>query len=219
MAATGPITPEPRRFSIRLPRPLWIGLSAVVLAAVAIGLHVGIPIHRQQVAIREIERLGGEVARRPRGPEWFRNFVGEERLMIIDEIVVVIFRPDGATYQKRTNVAFLCGSIPTASGQSIDDATLACIVGLPNLKQLSLRWTNVSDSGMEHVCRLHDLEYLDLVGTDVSDASVGGLMQLRHLKRLVVDRRRVSKSGLARIAAVLPKCKTVSAGPSGVLTE
>jgi hypothetical protein len=31
MSAADPITSEPRRFSIPLPRPLWIGLVAVVL--------------------------------------------------------------------------------------------------------------------------------------------------------------------------------------------
>ena len=32
MSATEPITPEPRRIAIRLPRPLWIGLATVVLS-------------------------------------------------------------------------------------------------------------------------------------------------------------------------------------------
>ena len=31
MASTGPLTSEPRRFSIRPPRPIWIGLATVVL--------------------------------------------------------------------------------------------------------------------------------------------------------------------------------------------
>jgi hypothetical protein len=31
MAATDPATPEPRRFLIRPPRPLWIGLALIVL--------------------------------------------------------------------------------------------------------------------------------------------------------------------------------------------
>jgi hypothetical protein len=35
MAATNSAIPEPRRFSIRLPRPLWIGLATVVLVVTA----------------------------------------------------------------------------------------------------------------------------------------------------------------------------------------
>jgi hypothetical protein len=37
MAVTNPVTPDPRRFPIRLPRPLWIGLAAVVLSLNAAG--------------------------------------------------------------------------------------------------------------------------------------------------------------------------------------
>jgi hypothetical protein len=65
-----PISVDPRRVSIPLPRPLWIGLVAVVLAVVATGLQFGLPIYRQQAAIREIERAGGRVHVVPRGPAW-----------------------------------------------------------------------------------------------------------------------------------------------------
>jgi hypothetical protein len=37
MAATDPMTAERRRFSIRLPRPLWIGLALIGLLAVGVG--------------------------------------------------------------------------------------------------------------------------------------------------------------------------------------
>jgi hypothetical protein len=36
MPATDPIAPETRQLSIRLPRPMWIGLAALVLIVVAI---------------------------------------------------------------------------------------------------------------------------------------------------------------------------------------
>jgi len=40
------------RFSIRLPRPLWIGLLAASLVVVAAGIQFVVPIWRQQAAIR-----------------------------------------------------------------------------------------------------------------------------------------------------------------------
>jgi hypothetical protein len=50
MATEGPDPPqpEPRRFSIRLPRPLWIGLEARVLIVSAFVLHIGAPIERRK---------------------------------------------------------------------------------------------------------------------------------------------------------------------------
>src|SRR5437879_6523126 len=91
MAAVAPEpTPaEPRRFSIRLPRPMWIGLATVLLIGAAIFVRVGLPIYRQHLAIREIERLGGYVETRPRGPEWLRDWVGNERFRLCEDVDLV----------------------------------------------------------------------------------------------------------------------------------
>jgi hypothetical protein len=63
MSATDPVAPKPRRFSIRLPRPLWPGVAAVVLVVVALGLQFGVPIYQQHVAVREITEIGGGTMR------------------------------------------------------------------------------------------------------------------------------------------------------------
>jgi hypothetical protein len=158
------------------------------------------------VAIREVERLGGGVFTSPRGPAWFRKFVGQGRMIGVDDIESVYFRPDKETFYKRWGGITLSGSSPWTSGPTVDDATLACITGLPNLKRLDLNFTNVSDAGMEYVSRLRQLESLDLDGTDVSEASIDRLAMMPKLKKLTLDGRRISKSGSARLAAALPKC-------------
>ena len=43
------------------------------------------------------------------------------------------------------------------------------------LRRLDLNWTNISDSGMEHVYRLRNLEELSLKGTDVSEGVIHNL--------------------------------------------
>src|SRR5258708_4395822 len=82
MAAPDSITPNPRRFSIRLPRPLWIGLATAALVVIAGILRVVIPAYRQQVAIREIRRNRGEVPTERAGPEWLRDSLGDERMKV-----------------------------------------------------------------------------------------------------------------------------------------
>jgi hypothetical protein len=77
--------PECRRFLMRLPLPLWIGLGTAVLVVVTIGM----PIYRQYAAIREIEKLGGQVEMRPRGPNWLRNSMGKEWMKSLDHVVTV----------------------------------------------------------------------------------------------------------------------------------
>src|SRR5436190_1089315 len=110
------VLPAPRRFSIRLPRPLWIGVAAGVLIAATIGLRVGLPICKQRAAIQEIQRLGGRVVARPRGPEWLRSRAGEERMKIICDVTEVWLSKKHAT-----------------------DATLTRLKGLTHLQEL---WLN-----------------------------------------------------------------------------
>ena len=50
---------KPKRFPI--PHPGVLLAVALVLVVIAVGLSVWIPYHRQQVAIRKIERLRGQV--------------------------------------------------------------------------------------------------------------------------------------------------------------
>jgi hypothetical protein len=86
-----PVTPDPtaaqeRRLAICLPRPLWIGLAALVLVLVGGGLRIGVPIWQQQAAIREIERLGGWVGTEDGGPDWLRRVVGRDWMKPFDTV-------------------------------------------------------------------------------------------------------------------------------------
>ena len=59
----------------------------VVLVVVAVGVLVGVPVYRQQVAIREIDRLGGGGETRSGGPQWLRDIVGDEWMRGFDAVV------------------------------------------------------------------------------------------------------------------------------------
>src|SRR5262245_16369971 len=120
-----PLPPEPRRFSIRLPRPLWIGLAAVMLIVVGAGLQVGLPIWRQHAAIREIERVGGLVEMRPGGPEWLRGHLSDDLQNLFDEVVVI-----------------------DLSNENVTDDTLARLRWLTNVQWLQLNDTQVTDAGI-----------------------------------------------------------------------
>ena len=84
-----PMPSEPRRFSIDLPRPLWIGVATLAIFVVAVGLQFGLPIYRQQAAIQEIERIGGKVVTQDSCPEWLRAKLGDQRTRLFDEITKV----------------------------------------------------------------------------------------------------------------------------------
>ena len=54
-------SPSSIRSCVRLPRPLWIGVTAVALLVGSMLLTTGLRFHRQMTAIRAIESRGGAV--------------------------------------------------------------------------------------------------------------------------------------------------------------
>src|SRR5262245_22282841 len=68
-----PTPPERRHFSIRLPRPLSLGLLTVLLIVGACGLRIGARAYRQRAIIREFDRLNVRYQTRPSGPDWLRD--------------------------------------------------------------------------------------------------------------------------------------------------
>jgi hypothetical protein len=73
------LPPEPLRCSIRLPRPLWIGVAAAVLIVVVIGLQFGMPILQRAAAIRHLESIGGDVTTVPRDFIWLHRWINPRR--------------------------------------------------------------------------------------------------------------------------------------------
>jgi hypothetical protein len=213
---------EPHRFSMRLPPPGCIGVAAFGLAVVAAGLHFGIRMHQQHVAIREITAIGGGIRFADPTPRtrWLHRLVGLvpkkgvsgltqddatevlKRIVAIEEIE---FWPDQDTFYARSP-GRICGPLPWTEGLTVNDTNLACVEHLPNLKRLCLTWTNISDAGMRHVGGLHALEQLNLDGTDISDAGLRELRRLHRLRALRAVGTRVTQNGVAELRAALPRC-------------
>ena len=71
---------EPK--SRRIPKPIWFAALAVPMVGLWVFLSVWLPYHREQAAIREIEKLGGNASPDwigldwiEDGPEWMQQIV------------------------------------------------------------------------------------------------------------------------------------------------
>jgi len=165
-----------------LPRPLSLFLLTVVLVLGGLGLRFGIPIFRQQMAIREIRRLGGDVYRRPGGPEWLRKWLPDSCQQVIGRVRDV----DLGTSE-------------------VTDADLVLLREFPEAERLSLARSQVTDAGLR---QLSGLDHLDGVILDRTDVTVAGLEHLRSMPQL----RHVNAVGsaityeeLRRFEATAPK--------------
>jgi hypothetical protein len=207
MSATGSDSRsrDPRDSSLRFPRPLWFGLAASVLVIVVIGVQIGVPIYRQQSAIREIERLGGTIQLRPRGPTWLRDRLGDSVPRAVDEVVGVYLRDCPATDETLQCVRHLTGlKALSISNTRVTDAGLADLNRLVRLERLWLANTAVTDAGLAHLKDLPALQELWLENTQVSDAGLAHLKGLTSLEGLWLDNTQVTGAGVAEVQRAIP---------------
>jgi internalin A len=171
-----------------------------VLVVVAVGLRFGVPIYRQQVAIREIQRFYGTVETRPRGPKWLRERVGDEEMKLFDDVVGVDLSIRPATDATIGHVGRFASLQDLSLGNTqVTEAGLAHLKGLTGLKLLSLSNTQVTDAGLAHLKGLTRLEHLYLENTRVSDAGLEHLKGLTRLKDLLLNGADVTDGGLVHL--------------------
>jgi len=185
MSAADPVTPD-TRFSIRLPRPLWIGLTAAILAVVAVGVRIGMPIYWQQQAIREIERLKGTAVTAERRPAWIRNLFGSRFTDLFEDVVRV-----------------------ELSNSKIKDAELVANLGaLRNIENLELNNTKIGNAGLASLRGMKKLQNLGLGGTKITDTGLDELGSLTSLKRIGLEFTKVTDNGLLALTT-LPELSAV----------
>ncbi len=170
-----------RRFPI--PHPGVLLAVALVLVVIAVGLSVWMPYHREQVAIRELRRLGGWVGTDEGGPDWLRGLVGDEWMVGFDRVTAVTFYDE-----------------------PISDDNLKHLSGLTNLQSVYLVNTQVSDDGVKHLSGLTNLRVLWFVNTQISDHGVKHLSKLTKLDQLRLDGTRVTYEGVHTLKQKLPDC-------------
>jgi hypothetical protein len=86
---------------------------------------------------------------------------------------------------------------------AVDDRALAFSEKLPQLHQLDLTGTRVSDVGLEKlVVAFPNLEYLSLEGTAITDDGLKHLPRLTRLRGLILNGTQVGDAGIAHLAGM-----------------
>jgi hypothetical protein len=183
--------PEPK--SRRIPHPIWFGILALLMVLLAVFLPVWLPYHREQVVIREIERLGGKVEvelYEPQwwwdAPEWLQEIVADGWLSWFDEVVYVYVH---------------------LGNTQINDEGLKHLSGLTYIQSLRLDNTQVSDEGMKHISGLINLRDLILDNTQVANEGLKHLSGLTDLETLYLDNTQVTDEGVKELQKALPDCE------------
>ncbi len=99
------------------------------------------PIYRQYVAMKQIERLKGTAVTAERKPDWLRKRIGNDATDLFEDVVHV-----------------------ELSNSKVNDADLVHLTALPNVEVLNLANTKVGNAGLIYLRTLAKLQRLELGG-------------------------------------------------------
>ncbi len=95
------------------------------------------------------------------------------------------------------------------SRTSITDAALEHIGSFARITKLNLANTQVGDAGIAKLVDLKNLDWLNLYGTQVSDAGLPEIAKIRSLKTMYFYQSKVTSEGLGKLKVAFPQAKIV----------
>jgi hypothetical protein len=100
------------------------------------------------------------------------------------------------TSPKLQHLAAVRGCSRLTIAGSVRDDDLAVLRHLPNLHELILNDTNISDAAMPHIARCRNLTWLSVDRTNITDAGLAYIAQCRNLTCLNFNYTSVTDQGL-----------------------
>ena len=77
---------------------------------------------------------------------------------------------------------------------------------MSRLRKLWLNGTGITDSGLDALQSLQDLEYLNLYGTEITDAGLKKLAGLKNLKKLYLWQTKVTAGAVEEFKKTVTDC-------------
>ncbi len=139
---------------------------------------------RLQEIAAATKAANGTVAFEAGGPQWLRDLLGADALHLLDRLTSVDLNdhqsPHDKTYKRN---------------ESLVDAWLDRLAGLPDLVSLDLANTSMQGPGLKVVGTLKTLERLNLTLTPITDAHLEHLSGLTHLRVISLASAKCSGEG------------------------
>jgi hypothetical protein len=199
---------NPRTFSKHSGSPVrrhWakrivVSLLAFLLLATAAGLSLWWPWHREQVAMRMVQRSHGHLHTETVGPQWLQSLLGRRGGFLLERVDGVRLYGPWVTDTDLVPLGNLkeLQSLDLSASQ-VTDTGLERLPELKGLRTLYLGGTNVTDAGMEHLANLKELQSLSLGATKITDAGLGSLKGFGLLQMLYIEATKVTDAGLENL--------------------
>jgi hypothetical protein len=170
----------------------------------------------QRKAVVAIEKAGGRVgynwewqndhwnlSGKPWAPRWLVNTLGADYFGHVVVVLISTRKPSAEELAHVGNLRQL--EVLLFYDSNLADNDLAHLNKLANLRNLQLSWSGsrrglkISDSGIERLKGLTNLEELGLAGTQISDAGLRNVEGMTKLKGLSLEETPITDNGLAHL--------------------
>ena len=225
--------------AMKIPRPTrrWFQFSLrallvfVTLFAFACSL-LAVKIRqakREEAAVAAIIKSGAQRIKwsgRASGPTWLRSVLGEHffsHVIIVDFGIVEVL--NGVTPSDLNNALKQWQDSNRSNadamrrllleGHPFTDSALEPLDAMNQLQELYLGGGVVTDAGLGHLRRMPGLKKLDLSCTEITDAGLEELAALRELDELDIAGTKVTDAGLEKLAG-LDKLERLNLSLTGV---
>ncbi len=177
-----------------------------------LAVSLGWAIHKarqQGIAVAALRELGcysvdyDDQNKSPTILQKFRKLLGEEDRDVISVLARQSQINDAALAHLDGLTQLRCLIIDETT---VTDAGLVHLEGLTQLQLLNLDGTHVTDAGLVHLRGLRKLDQLSLAGTQVTDAGLVHLDGLTQLRGLDLERTHVTDAGVQRLHDIHPNC-------------
>jgi len=168
-------------------------VCALLVVIAVVGIFLGLygrrmyQARKQRAAVEVIKRHGGDVSydhnwdqkgswiggSQPPGPAWQRKLLGKD-------------------FVSDVNTVWVCNS-------NFGDDDIACLADLPELFEVEIYRSPVTDAGLEHLEGLTNLKTLYLRKTLITDDGLERLKTLTNLEELMLDHSQITDAGLEHI--------------------
>ncbi len=154
----------------------------------------------QFAAVREIERLGGQVESVPEDDGLDRFFVPAESCVTVAGVVLRgrPITPELMGCVGRVFTLQLLG----ISDSKLDDEALAPIAHLREVRSFSLDNTYITDRGFRHIAGFTKMEDLSLCNVTLTDEALRTLHNMQQLRHLEVLGAEFTDAGLVRLQSL-----------------
>jgi len=212
---------EPTHLKRTRKRPRFT-LGVMMLLVMAVGGWLGWLTHRARVqreAVAAIVHAGGEVfydhdwmnpAAKPPGPVWLRELIGRDYFDTVCGVGGDNPAVDDAVVAqigRLTQIRFI-----GLQGSTVTDSGLAGLAGLHDLRTIHFHAPNVNGSGFRQLSGLRRLTNLHFYETPIGDENLVYLVPLTGIENLSLTNTRVSDVGMTHVAMMtgLKKLKLAS---------